>query len=62
MKNDVTSEVFSSGLRFKTAVLLHRPHISNKYTLDSIIMKLLTSFFWYHNISSGTPHAQVVNI
>lgn len=62
MKHHVTSEVFSPGLRFKTALLLYCPNIFNEYTLEGMIIKRLTVFFGYHNVNSSLPPASVGNI
>lgn len=62
MKNNVIWKVLSSGLRFKTLVLLHRSHIYNEYISEFTIIKLMTFFFLYLDISIKTPHTQVSNV
>lgn len=54
-------EVLCSRVSFKTPVLLCCSHISNKYTFDRMIIKLLTSLFQYHDICITIPHVQVLN-
>lgn len=62
MNHDVTYEVLSYSLRFKTAVMLRRPHVSNDHTIDGTIIKLLTPFFQWDDVRSATSHVQVANI
>lgn len=59
VKHDVTCEVFTLDLVFKTAILLFWPYIFNEHTLKGMVIEHLTSFFRYHNVSSAPLYPQV---
>lgn len=56
MGSNVICGVLRSSFRFKTAVLLRRPDVSNEHIFDGTIIKPFTYFFWYPNVRNSTSH------
>lgn len=62
MKHGVTRKVFFPDLRFKTAILLYDPYISNKHAFDGMIIKLWTTFFRHYDVCLTCSYTYVENV